>query len=262
MLVLRAFEKQVRDQVAEAAPDTQPEASGAACPTLAPGRKRKRRLFEDTDDEREEDSSHGKSVCPDDEAACSQKALAVSPKRSKGRTLIQRAGFTKIQIGDTAVKVGFAKGPGLQLEADTDGIRHILEHINDNWTMLLREGRQQCDALSNSRLDSPHALLKRLPAHTLRKGKPVAHVNADTDTNKVRFDFTRAAFTIIYEDKCGQCHRLSKGFEVPRVDPAGRLRPNPEYQELKHAVLEKARRAWNAFDESDKPRLPESCALA
>ena len=77
-----------------------------------------------------------------------------------------------------------------------------------------------------------------------------------SSVNKIRFDFHRDAFKLFYFDG-SSLKRLSKGFEVPRVDAMGSILGLAAYSKVKAGVLHKARMAWNEFDKSDAPRFPD-----
>ena len=134
-----------------------------------------------------------------------------------------------------------------------EAVMVVLTYLNERYNSLLTTGRSASHKRSESRKGGPRELLQRAPPSGCRQD----HAEKDNgDTNKIRFDFKRGAFLVIYKDQNDTAHRVTKGFEVPRHDVCGNILSGQEYCEAKKHVLRKAREAWNALDQSEAPRLP------
>ena len=79
---------------------------------------------------------------------------------------------------------------------------------------------------------------------------------AGADSNRIRFDFRRGAYLIMYKGEAGEARQLSKGLEVPRTDYIGNVLRGDAYSQAKAQVLIKARLQWNTLDRSGAPRFP------
>ena len=122
--------------------------------------------------------------------------------------------------------------------------------------MLLASGRDLNVRRLAARKDGPHELLDTVSPSECCKGTLTTDTTTDRDTNKIRFDFTRGAFKVLYFEG-GSLKSVSKGFEVPRTDAMGLVLCRHEYARVKAGVLHKARMAWNRLDQSDAPRFQE-----
>ena len=87
-------------------------------------------------------------------------------------------------------------------------------------------------------------------------GLPFEQTAEGADTNKIRFDFRRGSYTIMYKDDDGEIRRLSKGLEVPRTDLSGTVMSADMYSKAKAHVLVKAKQKWNTLDRSGAARFP------
>ena len=157
----------------------------------------------------------------------------------------------KVPLGEDEVEICFHKGPGLQAKADSATVQSIVQHLNRNYDTCLAAGREIRNKKSAVRKGGPQELLDTASGQEIRK-EPTS---AGVDTNKIRFDFRRGAYIIMYKDGDGELHRLSKGLEVPRTDYTGGVMPADVYSKVKEQVLMQARQKWNTLDRSGADRL-------
>ena len=234
-LVLKAFESDVRAQVAD-----------VAVPDASPPSPKKPRLL-DSDSEAEDDSQQSSLSSP-----C--KRVGKAPARR-----VDKVGFSKIELDGLEVDVGFNKGPGVLFPADAAVVSSVLKFLDQKYEVLLAAGRGLTGVRVAARKDGPHELLVTVPPFERRKGTQPADSTGEHDTNKIRFDFARGAFKILYVAG-GEIRRKTKGFEVPRTDALGLVLSGSEYAKVKAAILHKARMAWNQLDESGESRFQEQAA--
>ena len=221
VIVIKAFDKAMREQLRA---ETCAAAGGPEDETVA-----KASLFSD-------DETDGDDEKP---SACSQKDRkrdASGSFKSKG---VGSVGFTTLSLDGKEIKLGVYKGPGLQLPAQPDAVRDILNYLDKHYGELLTKGRGIVASSSLERAGGPQELLRG---------------NTGVDTNRIRYDFKRSAFQITYGSADGTTHRISKGFEVPRLDFAHNVLPKDEYAKVKAAVLQRARASWDELDKSERPR--------
>ena len=238
-LVMTAFEQQVRAHIGSTA-----QASSACSQKktviLETPRKRRLRLLGSSDDE-------GESAKPITEGSDS----ASSPTANKSKTQKSSAviGFRTVPLGDDEVEIGFYKGPGLLVKPKVGTVQRIIQHLDNNYGTLLAAGRNFRARQSESRKGGPHELLD---SRWGSNGKSTAGV----DSKKIRFDFRRGAYLIMYKGEAGEARQLSKGLEVPRTDYIGNVLRGDAYSQAKAQVLIKARLKWNTLDRSGAPRFP------
>ena len=208
----------------------------------------------ESDDELNEVAEHSSTASgADAELEKSVQKQRRAARRHDQHVQVSKVGFTVIELGGVEVEVGLHKGPGLQLPATPEAVMVVLTYLNERYNSLLITGRSASHKRLESRKGGPHELLQRVPPSGCRQD----HTEKNTgDTNKIRFDFMRGAFLVIYKDQNDTIHRVTKGFEVPRYDVCGNILSGEEYCEAKKHVLRKAREAWNALDQSEAPRLP------
>ena len=239
-LVMTAFEQQVRAYIGSTA-QASSACSHKKAVIIETPRKRRLRLLCSSDDE-------GESAKPIAEGSDS----ASSPTANKSRTQKSSAviGFRTVPLGDGEVEIGFYKGPGLLVKPVAATVQRIIQHLDNNYGTLLAAGRNFRARQSESRKGGPHELLD-----VCRWGSN-GRATAGVDTNKIRFDFRRGAYLIMYKDEEGETRQLSKGLEVPRTDYTGNVMREDAYSQAKAQALIKARLMWNTFDRSGAPRIP------
>ena len=88
--------------------------------------------------------------------------------------------------------------------------------------------------------------------------KPSVALAPDADRGRVRWNFTRAAWQLRYEDKDGKVARTLKGLAPAKVDARGAPHPPEEYERLRQAFLLMARQRWNELDQSGAERFTEA----
>ena len=239
-LVMTAFEQQVRAYIGSTAQASSACSQKKAVIIETP-RKRRLRLLCSSDDE-------GESAKPIAEGSDS----ASSPTANKSRTQKSSAviGFRTVPLGDGEVEIGFYKGPGLLFKPAAATVQRIIQHLDSNYGTLLAAGRNFRARQSESRKGGPHELLD------VGRGGWNGMAKAGVDMNKIRFDFRRGAYLIMYKDEEGETRQLSKGLEVPRADYIGNVLRGEAYSQAKAQVLIKARLKWNTLDRSGAPRFP------
>ena len=238
-LVLKAFESDVRARACS-------QVAGREGTDAAPPPSKKPRLLgSDSEDEEESEQEEDDSQ----QSSCSK--VPRGPTRR-----VDKVGFTKIELDGVEVEVGFHKGPGVQVPANAETVDKVLTFLEANYDILLASGRDLAGQRLAARRDGPHELLAKVPPSECRKDTFTPGATLGRDTNKIRFDFTRDAFKLLYFDGDTQ-KRTTKGFEVPRVDALGLVLGRDDYAKMKAAVLRKARMAWNKLDQSDAPRFQD-----
>ena len=240
-LVLKAFESNVRAQVSRL------DVLGASPPSP----KKQRLLDSDSESDRPE-SPEGDSHPSSFPSPPNQGSKA--PTRR-----VDKVGFTKIELNGLEVDVGFHKGPGLLFPANAETVASVLKFLDQEYDVLLAAGRDINGQRLAARKDGPQELLAKLPPSECRKGAIASDTTAEVDTNKIRYDFGRSAFKLLYLEG-GSLKRLSKGFEVPRTDAMGTVLSCGDYAKMKAGILRKARMAWNKLDQSDAPRFQDQMA--
>lgn len=245
VLVLKAFEKNIRQQMHSVEPTTDSDSQTTA--SGEPASKRQRLLDSDDDSDSAAPScdsqlSAGNSLLP--------AKTTVAPKASK--VGVAAAGLMKVDLDGALVSIGVHKGPGLQISATTDAIQIVLSYIVKNYHTLLKTSRA-IESERRSTIDSsPRDLLVTAKPHECRKSPDA---KTGTDTNKIRWDFQRAAYAVIFKAADGSIHRHSKGLEVQRLDVFGSPLSASVYAEAKRLLILRARAMWNELDKSGEPRF-------
>ena len=238
-LVLKAFESDVRAQTCS-------QVAGREGTDAAPPPSKKPRLLgSDSEDEEESEQEE------DDSQQSSCTKVPRGPTRR-----VDKVGFTKIELDGVEVEVGFHKGPGVQVPANAETVAKVLTFLETKYDILLAAGRDLAGQRLAARRDGPHELLAKVRPSQCRKDTSTPGATLGRDTNKIRFDFTRDAFKLLYFDGDTQ-KRTTKGFEVPRVNAFGLVLGHDDYAKMKAGVLHKARMAWNKLDKSDEPRFQD-----
>jgi hypothetical protein len=246
--VLKAFEAKVRAELAEEttkpSDDSSLETDASPCLPSPPPSKRQRLI--NSDDEADEVDEEGLEKCGGGLEA-SRLAARRPPKEAK---CVAKKGMTTIVLGGSEVKVGLHKGPGIQILAEADNIVKIFDYLKKNFQTLLAESRKSSSMRKEQMKLEPNVLDRATPLEC-RRNPTIAN---RTDTNKIRFSMKTNSYIVCYMDELGAPHTSSKGFEVARADHFGRILGVCEYKKLKSAILQKARKAWNDVDKTDKPR--------
>ena len=236
-LVLKAFESDVRAQIA-----------GRDQADTTPPPSKKPRLVESDSEVDDEESEH--------EGDDSQQSSCSKVPRGPTRR-VEKVGFTKIELDGLEVEVGFHKGPGVQVPATAETVAKVLRYLDQRYDVLLAAGRALTVQRLAARKDGPHELLSTMLPSECRKEKTITPgATLGRDTNKIRFDFTRDAFKLLFFDG-DSSKRTTKGFEVQRTDAMGMVMSLEDYAKMKATVLCKARMAWNKLDKSDAPRFQD-----
>ena len=149
-LVLKAFESDVRAQVAGLLP-------GASPPSL----KKRRLLDSDSEeaDDTEDDSQHSSVSTP-------PKQGSKAPTRR-----VDKVGFTKIELDGLEVALGFYNGPGLLLPANAETVRGVLTFLDQKYATLLAAGRDLNGKRLAARKDGPHELLSKVRPSDCRRAQ-------------------------------------------------------------------------------------------
>ena len=174
---------------------------------------------------------------------------------------MDKVGFTNIELDGLRVALGFYNGPGLLLPANEETVRDVLTFLDKKYATLLAAGRDINGKRLAARKDGPHELLSTVRPCECPNGKraqalKLGDTTSESDTNKIRFDFGRGAFKVMYLDG-GSLKRVTKGFDVPRTDVVGLVLCRADYAKMKAGILNKARMAWNKLDQSGAPRLQD-----
>ena len=233
-LVLKAFESDVRAQV-----------SGLAVPDASPTSPKKTRLL-DSDSEADE---------PENAEDDSQQRAFSRPTKEVSTTptrRVDKVGFTKIERDGLELDVGLHKGPGVLFPAHAETVASVLEFLDQKYDVLLAAGRDLNGQRLAARRDGPHELLAKVPPSECHKGTLTPDTTAESDTDKIRCDFARGAFKLLYFDS-GSLKRVCKGFEVPRTDAMGCVQCRADHAKMKAGTLHKIRMHWNEVDQSDAP---------
>ena len=247
ILVLKAFESDVRAQVGGLAGPAEPDAQ-------SPSPKRPRLLESDSEAEEPEtaeDDSQQSSV-----ASSSKQVSKKASCREAACRRVDRGGFSKIELDGLAFEVGLHKGPGVLVPANAGAVASILKLLDEKYDVLLAAGRDINGQRLAARKDGPHGLLDKVPPFLFRKGAPATDTTSDNDSNKIRYDFRRSAFKLVYFDG-GSLKTATKGFTVSRTDAFGNVLCRADYAKMKAGILHKARMAWNKLDQSDAPRFQD-----
>ena len=238
-LAIKAFEQHVRAHVGSLPSACSQKKTDAA------EASRKRRLLDDSDDE-------GDSAKPSTGGSASASSPDSQPKQRQ--QCLAFVGFKKVPLGEDEVEMGFHKGPGLQVKADAATVKCVVHHLDSNYDTYLAAGRNLRARKSENRKGGLHELLDRVPEQCSSVSNRTSTVGVDS--KRIRFDFRRGAYLIMYKDEGGETRQLSKGLEVPRTDYTGNVMCEDSYSQAKTQVLIKARLKWNTLDRSGAPRFP------
>ena len=148
----------------------------------------------------------------------------------------------------------------MQVPATAETMATVLTFLDQKYDVLLAAGRDLTGQRLAARRGGPHELLATVPPSECRKETLTPGATLGRDTNKIRFDFTRDAFKLLFFDG-DSSRRTTKGFEVQRTDAMGRVMCREDYAKMKATVLCKARLTWNKLDKSDAPRFQDPSSI-
>ena len=166
--------------------------------------------------------------------------MKVRSKRSR-KGVKPNASFRSIVVREMTIQCFCGPGPRLLVPVDTGDVERIVEHLRP------RSGEQHdIDSTFGrmlSDMDAGHIVWKSSAASSHRRTG------------------TAGSWQIIHHNGAGQTKRTSSGLQVPATCLAGERLTADGLLDAANKDLLKARRLWNQFDCSHRPRLLEEPAL-
>ncbi len=125
-------------------------------------------------------------------------------------------------------------GKGVLVPVEGESLLNIVRHLRE---LLLTGGHREdgCE-LARGRREPP-----KLPD--------------DADRGRIRWMFAKGSYQIIFTDDTGKLRQSCKGLGVAREDHMGKPLSPESYRLAREAMLNRARKSWNAYDHSSAERF-------